>query len=438
MIILHFFLGLIYILLPIVFVLYYRIYYLEKEEDKYFFLWGFVLKMFGAVSAVLIYTQYYSSGDTLYYFQAGSKLLDFLLDHPNAFFDIFLSPNLSKYENLDFIYYKQGLVYYRDTSSYTVSKISILLNFLSFQSFLLTSILCSYFSFFCSWKFYKFISKKVDFEKMKIGYAIFFMPSVIFWGSGLFKDTFTLAALYLLMIAMVNIFGYKKISPSYLIYIVLSLYLLISIRSFFLLTIFPFISMWVMLLNYRKIASPAIRFFLVPVFILFILGGSFFILKSLTQTFQELSFENLADKSKGFQSWHTTLKGSAYSLGDMDYSLQGIVNKIPAAINVSLFRPYLWEANKAIILLSAIQSLIFLIFTFYVLMKLKFIYFFKHLFRSPGALSLLGFSLFYAFIVGFTSYNFGALDRYKIPCLSAYIISLLFVLDDYYKELSQN
>jgi hypothetical protein len=43
----------------------------------------------------------------------------------------------------------------------------------------------------------------------------------------------------------------------------------------------------------------------------------------------------------------------------------------------------------------------------------------------------MGFSLFYAFVVGFTSYNFGALDRYKIPCLSTYIISLLLTLESY-------
>ena len=44
----------------------------------------------------------------------------------------------------------------------------------------------------------------------------------------------------------------------------------------------------------------------------------------------------------------------------------------------------------------------------------------------------LSFSLLYGFVAGFTSYNFGALDRYKIPALPMYMITLVLV--NYYRE----
>jgi hypothetical protein len=44
----------------------------------------------------------------------------------------------------------------------------------------------------------------------------------------------------------------------------------------------------------------------------------------------------------------------------------------------------------------------------------------------------LSFSLLYGFVAGFTSYNFGALDRYKIPALPFFMITLILV--NFYKD----
>jgi len=43
---------------------------------------------------------------------------------------------------------------------------------------------------------------------------------------------------------------------------------------------------------------------------------------------------------------------------------------------------------------------------------------------NPVITFTLVFSLIFAFGVGFTSYNFGALVRYKIPCMPFYLITL--------------
>jgi hypothetical protein len=40
--------------------------------------------------------------------------------------------------------------------------------------------------------------------------------------------------------------------------------------------------------------------------------------------------------------------------------------------------------------------------------------------KDPYVLFCLVFSLIFAFAVGISSYNFGALSRYKIPCLPFY------------------
>lgn len=426
-----------FIILPIVFVLYFRVYYLRDSNDKFFFLSGFLLKMFGAISAVLIYRFYYDGGDTVSYHASGVSMLNFIKDYPLKFLDILFYDSLQDYADTDFLRYRPGILYLNNRATYFIVKISMILNFFAFNSFVYVSLLCSYFSFFASWKFYLFIKDKIPDYSRQVGFAIFFMPSIVFWGSGLFKDTFTLAGLYFLFIGVVSIFGYKKYTMANVLYFIFGIVFLFNIRSFFLLVTLPFIALWIFGLRFSSIKSSTLKLFFVPIFLVVVSVSGYGIVSSLTQNFQELSLENLEQKSKSFQSYHLSLKASAYSLGDIEYTTPGIIKKIPAAINVTLFRPYLWEANKPIIFLSFLQSFMFMCITLYLMIRMKIIYFFVALVKSPEALSLMGFSLIYAFVTGFTSFNFGALDRYKIPCLSTFIIALIFAFESYKKKMTK-
>jgi hypothetical protein len=122
--------------------------------------------------------------------------------------------------------------------------------------------------------------------------------------------------------------------------------------------------------------------------------------------------------------------GSHYSLGELDGTLEGMLQKAPQAINVSLFRPYLWEVNNALMLLSAFESLFIIGFTIYVLGSRRFALI-KHSFK-PITFFCLIFSLTFAFAVGVSTYNFGTLVRYKIPLIPFYLAAI--VLLDYYSK----
>jgi hypothetical protein len=47
--------------------------------------------------------------------------------------------------------------------------------------------------------------------------------------------------------------------------------------------------------------------------------------------------------------------------------------------------------------------------------------------KDPNLSFSLAFSIIFAFAVGISSYNFGALSRYKIPCLPFYAASLIIL-----------
>ncbi|HYM93839.1 MAG TPA: hypothetical protein VET23_06855, partial [Chitinophagaceae bacterium] len=123
-------------------------------------------------------------------------------------------------------------------------------------------------------------------------------------------------------------------------------------------------------------------------------------------------------------------EGSAYSLGQFDPTIGGMLTKFPLAINVTFFRPYLWESKKIIVLFSAIEALVFLFVTLKVVFSLGIGKILKAINQDPTIQFCLIFSMIFAFSVGISSNNFGTLSRYKIPCLPFYALALILT---YYK-----
>ena len=121
--------------------------------------------------------------------------------------------------------------------------------------------------------------------------------------------------------------------------------------------------------------------------------------------------------------------GSFYTLGDIEYSTMGMLKVFPKAINVSLFRPYIWEIRKPILLAASLEGIVTLYLTITLLFKTGFVRFLKLIASNPEVQFCLVFSIIFGFAVGFTSFNFGALARYKIPFMPFYYIAL-FILSD--------
>ena len=177
--------------------------------------------------------------------------------------------------------------------------------------------------------------------------------------------------------------------------------------------------------------------FLITVFAVF----TYIMANSLKQQMGRYALENITSTMQQFQEWHfqeNELYGaSVYSLGDLDYSTWGILKKFPLAVNVTYFRPYIWESRKPIILLSAIESLWFLLLTIRTFYRVGIGNFFKIIGQEPMLIFTFLFAMIFAFAVGLSSYNFGALARYKIPCMPFYLATIYII--DYigYEKINQ-
>jgi len=104
-----------------------------------------------------------------------------------------------------------------------------------------------------------------------------------------------------------------------------------------------------------------------------------------------------------------------------------MLTKFPLAVNVTLFRPYIWESGKVLVFFNALESLALLLLTLKVLSVVGLKQSLSTIRSNPTIQFALLFSIVFAFAVGISSFNFGALSRYKIPCIPFYALSMVLI-----------
>lgn len=377
---------------------------------------GFWIKCIGAVAFTYIYVYYYGFGDTFEYYRGAKMLGNSLLENPQDYLDL-LSSSASKNFPVHLKEYTDPLVHSDSPEEWFFIKLTSPLALLSFNSMLGLNVLMAFIAFIGNWKIYEVFNDVFPNNNKKIIFAFSFcIPSVVFWGSGLMKDTLTLAGLYYVVYYLY--FGIVKgqFKLIYLIGGIIWCIIIFKLKSYILISFFPSILLVFYFKFQKQLKDSALRFIVVPFLLIAIVGVGFIMIQQLAESSEKYALDNLEWKAKGFHTWHESLGGSAYNLGEIEYTATGVLRKIPAALNVTYFRPYPWEAGSPIVLLTSIESLLFFLVFVYIIFRYRFKIF--TVLRSTVLLrSLVAFILIFGFAVGFTSYNFGALVRYKMPVM---------------------
>jgi len=407
----------------LIFLLIYSKWKLKNNSQPFFFIFGLITKLIGGSAFALIYLYYYQGGDTFGYYKSANQLYDIFWESPRFYFEIIFESNT---ESLSHILSLAEInpSYSRASEEWTTVKLLSILNLFSFKNYLILTVLTSLVSFFGSWKLFHFFLSYFPDEKRKVFICCFLIPSVVFWGGGILKDTFTLFGLSIFVWAVDQILFKKKIRIISILYIVIGFGISFYTKAYVIIAFIPALLMGYYVFIKRNIQNKLLKVIAGPILIIAISIVGFTGIISLTENTKKYEFDALEERVKGFHSWHTHQGGSSYNLGDIEFTTWGIISKIPSALNVTFFRPYIWETSNIVVFFGALESAFFL----YLMIKLLYIQGFrirtKILSNHVFVISLV-YCIVLGFSVGFTSYNFGALGRYKIPCLP---FALLFLM----------
>lgn len=398
----------------------------DEINYKYFFP-ALTVKIIGALAVGLLYQFHYRGGDTFSYHTHGSRVIWEVLTND-------LSTGLSlvfSTDQHDVYKYSSQIIFFNDPSSFFVVQVAALLDILTFSSYAGTAVLFAFISFLGLWYLFRTFYEMFPHLYRRIAVCTLFVPSVVFWGSGILKDTIVMACLGFGTWLIKKVFIDRKGSLLELVLLVVSLVVIFSVKKYVLLCYMPVAIFWVYARNLQRIRQVMLRLMLVPILLITAGVSGYYAVQKVGEDDPKYALDKIAQTARvtaydiGF--WSGRNAGSGYSLGELDGSFGNLLAHMPAAINVSLFRPYLWEVKNPLMLLSALEALVLLVITAFLFVRSP-LSFVRSL-GNPDVLFCLVFSVSFAFAVGVSTYNFGTLNRYKIPLIPFYLIALTIIAD---------
>ncbi|UOQ67230.1 hypothetical protein [Hymenobacter volaticus] len=400
--------------------------YTNSYTRKYFIL-ALSLKFIGAIALGLIYQFYYGGGDTFNYHHHIKIFYEAFGQDFSLGLKLYLAngqpvPELTRYTS-------QMFWWQPHSTELFVVRMAVPLAFLCFNTYTVIALSFAFISFCGMWAMYITFIRIYPVAYKQFAIAIFFLPSVFFWGSGLMKDSLCIGALGWTFYGFYHVFIAKRNITQAGILGCIGIYILVSAKIYILLSFMPPALFWIFNENSTRIKSASLRLFLKPFLILAGAGAAYYGATNLTAGDERFDVEKIGERSKITQEYLSqyVASGSAYNIGQLDGSLGSIIQVAPKAVFISLFRPFLFEARNPVMLLSAIEAAVFLYLTLSLFYRTGLSKGFILIAAEPILTFCLIFSIIMAIGVGTTSGNFGTLVRYKIP-LMPFFLSALYIM----------
>jgi len=404
----------------------------SKPSSRYLLL-AFLIKVFGGLAFATVYIYYYKFGDSFRYYHDIIKLNDLFTKDFVQYMQLMTMSDSSEmgagvaYSMREFSFAAEG-------ESWFMIRLSAPFGLLTGNSYLGITFFTSIISLIGSWQIFKLSNYILD-NNYRWSFAIaFLIPSTIFWGGGLMKDTYTLFAISVWALAFYKLINRQGSRLFQMTLIVVMSYILYMLKAYILISMFPWFFVSFYLFFSRKINSQILKYITAPILFLMVVIGAYFVSSSIVDSSNKYKVETLETRANGFQSWHKTLGGSYYDLGLVEYTPTGILSVIPSALVVTLFRPFPWEVHNIFMVLSSLEGIFFLGLVLWVFYRAGF-RLFNELYRSTYLFGAFLFCIIFGIAVGMNSYNFGALVRYKLPMLSLFLLTFVYLIHKFRKQV---
>jgi len=405
--------------------------YIKTNPEYRFFMPGLLFKLVGVLYFTYIYTFHYYGGDTTNYFQAANCIINMMYKHPDIYFRIMFGEfNREVFSAFDIT---TGWPYYSaKANSFAVARFSSPFVFLGFQSYYTGSLLVAVATYTGIWKLFTVFVKEYPNYIVACAVGMLFMPSVAFWGSGITKDSFMLAALGWFVYGFYNYVktGLRPSSIKYIFQMALSIYIMMVIKPFNFYAMAICVGLWYAFEFIGRVSNNVVRIILYPFIFTIVcaIGMYVFMMLGSIAGGYYTSVDAMLNQAVVVQQDLTreAYGENSFDIGPFDPTLGGVIKKIPKAIEAGLFRPYPWEANNILMIISAAENVFLFCLTIFTIFSVGPGFFFKTFVSKPYIMMLsIVFSLFFAFSVGLVTANFGALVRYKIPLIPFYVVAFL-------------
>jgi len=231
--------------------------------------------------------------------------------------------------------------------------------------------------------------------------------------------------------ALNNIMEKNRSKLKNIVYIIISVFFILRIKPYVLYALLPGSLIWLAYNRLVQIKSIFVKSIIIPL----ILIGSIFLSMNVisnlsSDLMREYSYDNVLKKAQVSQmdlTREVEYGTNYFDLGSFDATFVGIMSKFPIAVGSCLFRPFIWEVNGFAMLLSGLENTFMLFLFLFLAYKKGFIVLGKNIFNQPILLFSMCFVIIFAFGIGISTPNFGALVRYRLPAVPLFTVTLLIL-----------
>lgn len=386
--ILHFILGLAALLILV------SLFLRSQHYDKVMSV-ALIVKIVAGISVGLVYKYYYPGGDTFVYFEEGQKIANYVIDHPGRTFNAF-------FQTLEETDLAGSLTYKIQPRALYFSKIVAIIYFFGGGNYWIISAFLSLINFLAITFFVGQLSGYFQNIKFPAQMVFYFLPTFVFWTSGVLKESIAVAA----MLACIGI-AIKMVTENKQTVVILwvlffvNAIILWSLKYFYAAVCIPALLTWI---SYEVFGFKRIAF---PVYLILFFGLSVALAGFLHPNLRpgrlvEVIYENYLT---GIQSG-----GLCLQFKGLDGSIASYLRYGPEALFYGLFRPFVWEGNTFFQIFVGFENLVV-----FCLLAIGIVKYYKNIDLKNNLLTTcIIYVAIVAMAITFSTPNLGTLSRYKV------------------------
>lgn len=369
------------------------------------------MKVIAGIGIGLLYKFYYDGGDTFTFFYESVKLSSLFREDISAFFQ--------------FVFYNEGvidqeMIYLGQPRALFFVKLLSFVNLITYDNYWLSSVFFSLFSFAGLLAFSRRLIALYPGREMAVLVSLLFFPSVVFWSSGIIKESVAVGAIGFLASSFLGYFFIqKKITLQGLILDALMVFLLWNSKYYYagLLLLFMASSGVTvgMIRKFSVLSKPVsyqiVLYFLVSVALLFAVS-------TLHPNFYLHRIPEVV-----LANYEAFIAGSAYEdvihFADLSADWASIFLHSPQALVSGLFRPFVGESLQFVKILAGLENLIVLVLCITAFFQLP-----KQL-TTRKRIILIGaiaYCIALSVFLALSAPNLGTLVRYKVGFLPVLLL----------------
>jgi hypothetical protein len=361
----------------------------------------------------VLYKYYYTVGDTFAFFNDGVAMANLARHDFSSYLQFLWSGDQSLLPGVQLAV--------QQSRSLFLSKTLSLINLATFDNYWLTSLYLSSLSFAAACYLVTTIARYFAQLKTAAVIAFLLLPSAVFWGAGIIKESLALAALYFLAVIFLHAWHrhYPRVGAWLLAFV--ALWVLISLRYYFAAVFLPVVFATVCM---RFVILPRIKSFgaaaeialwfvtlLFPVIVASIIHPNFHPSNFLGVIVMNYDI---------FQ--HVSQPGDAIVFNGLAATVTSVAAHAPWAWVSGLFRPFPWETGNIFQAAMAAENAVLFVATLIAMPAIR------HLPRSPYRLLLIALIIYTGALCVFITLstpNFGTLCRYRVGYLPFFTLLIL-------------